>query len=106
MHEFIGRWRIQSMDTWSQEYVDLVEPGYFEFTEDNLGSFVFGVVRGWLDVRVSHRRPFLEYSWQGQSEGDEYCGRGWFEFETPDIGEGRIFLHCSDESGVKIARET
>jgi hypothetical protein len=94
------------METWGQDYVDLVEPGYFEFTEDGLGEFVFGAVRGWIDVRVSMRKPFLEYSWQGVSEGDDYCGRGWVEFPTPNNGEGRLFIHCGDESGVKIERET
>lgn len=92
------------MEAWAQDYVDLVEPGYFEFAEDNLGEFVFGALKGWLDVRVSMRRPFLEYSWQGASEGDDYCGRGWFEFPTPMKGEGRFFIHCGDESGIGIER--
>lgn len=93
------------MEAWAQDYVDLVEPGYFEFTEDNLGEFVFGALKGWLDVRVSMRRPFLEYSWQGVCEGDDHCGRGWFEFPTPMKGEGRFFIHCGDESGIRIERE-
>ena len=106
MHDFIGRWRITWMETWDQDYVDLIEPGYFEFTEDGLGSFVFGAVRGFVDVRVSTSRPYLEYSWQGVSEGDDYCGRGWFEFGTPFKGEGRLFIHCGDESGITIERQT
>ena len=93
------------METWAQDYVDLIEPGYFAFDDDGLGEFVFGAVRGWLDVRVSIREPRLEYSWQGVSEGDELCGRGWFEFETPLHGEGRLFIHCGDESGVIIGRK-
>ena len=93
------------METWPQDYVDLEEPGYFEFTKDGLGEFVFGAVRGWLDVRVSTRVPMLEYSWQGKCEGDDYCGRGIFEFPTPMQGEGHLFIHCGDESAVKIERE-
>ena len=106
MHEFVGRWKITWMEMWAQDYVDLAEPGYFKFDEDGLGEFVFGAVRGWIDVRVSMRKPFLEYSWQGVSEGDDYCGRGWFEFPTPDVGEGKLFIHCGDESAIKIERET
>ena len=106
MHEFVGRWRITEMENWAQDYVDLVEPGYFKFTEDGLGEFVFGAVRGWIDARVSTREPFLEYSWQGVSEGDDYCGRGLFEFPTPNKGEGMLFIHCSDESTITIERET
>ncbi|WP_203434317.1 hypothetical protein [Nitrosococcus halophilus] len=93
------------METWPQEYVDLEEPGYFEFTEDK-GEFVFGAMRGWLDVRVSTRVPMLEFTWQGVWERDEYCGRGIFEFPDPDHGEGMFFIHSGDESAVKIERKT
>ena len=94
------------MKTWDQDFVDLIEPGYFLFTEDGLGEFLFGAVRGWMDVRVSHRTPLLEYSWQGDDEGEDCCGRGWFEFPTPDNGEGIIFIHCGDDSEITIERET
>jgi hypothetical protein len=106
MHEFVGRWRITWMKTWDQNYVNLIEPGYFEFTADGLGEFLFGAVRGWMDVRVDSRTPYLEYSWQGECEGDDYCGRGWFEYPTPNKGEGKIFIHCGDESELTIERET
>ena len=105
MHDFKGRWRITWMETWPQDYVDLVEPGYFQFDEDNLGAFVFGAVRGWIDVRVSGKQPYLEYSWQGESEGDHYCGRGWFEFRNPNDSAGKLFIHCGDETAIKIEHE-
>ncbi len=104
MNYFLGRWKITWMDMWDQDYIDLVESGYFLFNEDNLGEFVFGAVRGWLDVRVSTRQPMLEYSWQGESEGDQLCGRGVFEFADPDHGEGIIYIHNSDESAIRIER--
>ena len=106
MHDFIGRWRIVWMENWAQEFVDLVEPRYFEFTEDHSGRFVFCAVYGFIDVRVNSQRPFLEYSWQGKDDRDDACGRGWFEFDTPSSGEGKLFIHCGDESVVKIERET
>ncbi|MEZ5570382.1 MAG: hypothetical protein R3E64_00035 [Halioglobus sp.] len=31
MHDFVGKWRIEWMETWTQEFIDLLEPGYFEF---------------------------------------------------------------------------
>lgn len=106
MHEFIGRWRIEEMETWPKEYVDLVEDGFFSFEEEEDGEFVFGALHGWLDVRVSGQEPFLEYSWQGVCEGDELCGRGWFKFDTPDTGEGMFFIHSGDESAVIISRKS
>lgn len=105
MHDFVGKWRIKWMETWGQDYVDLVEPGYFEFTEDGLGEFVFGAVKGWVDVRVSTRVPYMEFSWQGVCEGDELCGRGKIEFSTPFKGEGEIFIHNGDESAFIIERK-
>ena len=106
MHDFVGRWRIAEMETWTQEFVDLEEPGFFEFGEDGLGSFVFGTIRGVIDIRVSHREPLLEFSWLGHSEDNEICGRGTFLFSTPEEGEGTLFIHTGGQSDVSIRRET
>lgn len=103
-HEFVGKWRITWMENWDQDYVDYMEPGFFEFTPEGLGAFVFGTVQGDLDVRVSKQEPFLEFSWQGLCEGDLLCGRGKISFPTPMKGEGEIFIHCSDESRFTIER--
>lgn len=105
MHDFVGRWKITSMSNWSVEFVNMIRPGYFLFTEDGLGEFAFCAMQGWMDVRVSHRMPYLEFSWQGRSEGDDIHGRGVIEFPTPDIGEGLIFIHCGEESRFTIERE-
>lgn len=50
MHDFIGKWRITSMDLWSQDMVDMNELGNFDFYENNQGRFVFCAFEGWLDV--------------------------------------------------------
>jgi len=104
MEEFVGRWRITAMDMWDQDYVDLVEPGFFEFGSDGMGSFVFGAVRGWVDARMADRGSRLEYSWQGDCEGDDMCGRGWFELQGRGQADGMLFIHAGDESGVTIER--
>ena len=105
MHDFVGRWRIEWMETWSQDYVDLNEPGYFEFDERGLGSFVFGEFRAEMDVRVSSQEPRLEFSWLGQCRGHELCGRGICTFPTPEDGEGVFFIHCGGQSGMLLQRE-
>lgn len=48
---FLGSWRIVEMECWDREYIDLVVPGHITFAKDNLGSFQFGTVQGWLDCR-------------------------------------------------------
>lgn len=105
MHDFVGKWKITWMELWGQDYVDLEEPGYFEFEEGRFGNFVFGAMWGQVDFQVSHRTPFIEFSWQGECEGDPYCGRGFFEFPTPDQGEGVLYIHAGDKSGVRIERQ-
>ncbi|MFS1876416.1 hypothetical protein [Enterovibrio norvegicus] len=104
MHDFIGKWRIKWMSNWSQEYVDLLEPGYIEFSRDALGNFVFGAVKGHLDVRISSKEPSLEFSWQGICEGKEMSGRGKVDFLNEQLGEGELFIHNSDETDFIIER--
>ncbi len=80
-----GRWRIVEMDLWDQEAIDLVEPGFIEFAGDGTGELGFIAVRGWMDCRLGERggRASVEFSWQGDGEGDEVSGRGWSRWEMP-----------------------
>ena len=74
-----GRWRIMEMDLWDQGAIDLVVPGFIEFGDDGTGEFGFIAVQGWMDCRPGERdgRGSVEFSWQGDDEGDEVSGRGW-----------------------------
>jgi len=104
MNEFIGKWRITHMDTWSQEMVDCVENGYFEFLEGDKGKFIFCVVEGDMDVAVNTRMPELEFSWEGTDDTRAVSGRGKIEFPTPFEGEGIIYIHNGDSSTFTIKR--
>lgn len=102
MNKFSGRWRIKWMETWDQDFVDLVEPGYFRFDEDDLGFFVFGAVEGQIDFRVSEDGERVDFSWSGNDDGREKSGRGWFRLLSSRVAKGEFFIHCGDESGVEI----
>ncbi|REL28216.1 hypothetical protein DXX93_17675 [Thalassotalea euphylliae] len=104
MHDFVGKWRITEMELWSQDMVDMNEQGHFDFYQDNQGRFAFCAVEGWLDVRVSHRIPEMEFSWEGTDADHRVSGRGKIEFETPFVGYGKLFIHNGDESEFKIER--
>lgn len=104
MNHFTGKWRITWIDPWPQKEADPDEPGYFEFSDDNLGEFAVGSLRGRLDVRVSRDRPTLVFTWQGECSSDKFFGRGQFKFPDPDYGEGTLYVHCGDEKAVKIER--
>ena len=76
-----GRWRIVGMSGWDRDTVDLVEPGFIEFTEDGTGEFAFIAVRGRLDYQVS--------------------GRGWASLVDDAIVEGHLFFHMGDDSSFQ-----
>jgi hypothetical protein len=105
-NEFLGHWKIVQMDTWAQDYVDLVVPGHVTFEDDGLGEFQFGTVVGWLDCRFNRDdrdRPLVEFSWDGRSDSDPGCGRGWARIEDGKL-MGHLFIHCSDDSAFVAER--
>ena len=108
MTSLIGRWRIVEMDLWDQDAVDLVEPGFIEFGRDGTGRFGFVVVRGWMDCRTSKRdgRLVVEFSWEGDDEGDQISGRGWAARGEGGLLIGHLFIHQGDDSGFRATRFT
>jgi hypothetical protein len=98
-----GRWRIVGMDLWDQDAIDLVGPGFIEFSEDGTGGFGFIAVQGSMDCRTSRRdgRPFVEFTWMGHDEGDEVFGRGWVALGHDDALTGHLFFHQGDDSGFR-----
>ena len=104
---FQGRWRIRHMETWPDDYLDLVQPAHITFGEGEEGELLFGTVRGWLDVRYGTRasEPCAEFSWEGISDTDRACGRGWAVLTGARRIEGHVFIHCSDDSGLVAERE-
>ena len=103
-----GRWLIESMDQWGKKYTDVEVPGYFDFADNNLGSFHFGYVQGDLDYRLSQRdgKPVVEFSFEGGdgADGSPCSGRGWMALDDDDTLVGMLFFHCGDESGIELSR--
>jgi hypothetical protein len=56
---------------------------------------VFGTVKGRLDVRYGSRdgSACAEFSWEGFSDADPACGRGWAALGTAGRLVGHIFIH-------------
>ncbi|HEX5119451.1 MAG TPA: hypothetical protein VFW65_30035 [Pseudonocardiaceae bacterium] len=100
MTRLTGRWRIVEMSNWDRDAIDLVEPGFIEFTKDRTGEFGFIAVRGWLDCRQVQRdgRPGVEFTWEGVDEGDQVSGRGWAILVDDQTIEGHLFFHLGDDS--------
>ncbi|MFI8411056.1 hypothetical protein ACIGB6_00975 [Paeniglutamicibacter gangotriensis] len=98
--QLTGRWRITEMDEWDSDAIDMVQPGFIEFSEDRHGEFGFIVVRGWMDCRRFERNgePGVEFSWTGDDEGDETSGRGWAVLVDDETVVGHIFFHLGMDS--------
>ena len=93
------------MEQWDRDYIDLIVPGYFEFGADGLGSFQFGTVGGELDCRLAaeHQKSRIEFSWLGQIDNDDGCGRGWAELSGGEL-HGHLFMHMGDDSWFKAKK--
>jgi len=79
----VGRWRIETMDLWDRDAINLVESGFIELDADGTGQFGFIAVR----------------SWQGGDEGDDVCGHGWAALTDDGTLNGHLFFHLGDDSG-------
>jgi hypothetical protein len=99
-------WRIVEMELWDRGGLDLVSPAYVEFGADETGRFAFIAVEASMDWRDSPRgdQPGVEFSWEGNDEGDPVSGRGWAVLADDEVLRGRIYFHFGDDSGFQAAR--
>ena len=95
------------MDLWDREAIDLVGPAFIKFNADGTGDFRFIAVDGYLDCRHAKRRepPRVDFTWEGNDEGDQASGRGWAQLETDGSLRGHIFFHAGDDSGFRAILE-
>lgn len=101
--QLAGRWRITDMEEWDRDAIDLVGPAFIEFTDGDSGQFSFIVVRGWMDCRAIERdgRPGVEFSWDGDDDGDRANGRGWALLMHDRTLEGHIYFHQGMDSAFQ-----
>lgn len=101
----VGRWRIEAMEVWGKDAIDLMGPGYIEFDKRG-GSLRFIAIEGGLDCRYAETegRPSVEFSWSGSDDRDDACGRGRARLESDGTLVGRIFIHCGDDSSFTATR--
>jgi hypothetical protein len=99
---FRGRWRITETEVWERDALDLVVPAHITFDAEGLGHFRMIAVQGELDCRFEGDR--VEFSWNGDDEGDATSGRGWAVITKGGALEGRIYFHRGDDSGFVAKR--
>jgi hypothetical protein len=102
--EYLGRWRIDEMEQWDKDYIDLVVPGYILIEKEN-GYFQFGTVEGSIDCRIEKygETERMEFSWEGSDENDPICGRGWAMTNGKKL-HGKLYIHFGDDSWFKATK--
>ena len=103
---YVGRWRITEMEQWDKDYIDMLVPGHLTIGDDGMGSLQFGVVKAEVDCRVESLggAERLEFSFEGEDEGDPVCGRAWAQV-TDRTMSGRIYFHMGDDSGFTASKK-
>ncbi len=99
-------WRIVEMDLWDIDAIDLLGPAFIELRADRTGSFRFIAVQGWMDCQDGQRdgRRCVEFTWDGDDDGDRASGRGWAVPEQDGSLRGHIYFHLGDDSGFRAIR--
>jgi len=81
-------------------------PGHITIQANGGGSLQFGAIDAEIDSRVevlggSER---LEFSFEGEDEGDPVCGRAWAKIKGREM-TGRIYFHMGDDSGFTASKQ-
>jgi len=78
-----------------------------EFDDRGLGCFGFIAMEGDLDCRYADvdGRARVDFTWEGDDEGDARSGRGWAQLERDGSLRGHFFFHAGDDSGFLAVRD-
>jgi hypothetical protein len=103
-----GDWRITSTELWDGDALDLVQPAFLRFEEEHMGRLGMIAISGGLHCYYSERdgKAVVEFTWEGDDDGDARSGRGWAALDPDGVLRGRFFIHLGDDSAFDAARPT
>jgi hypothetical protein len=103
---YTGRWRIDEMEMWDKDYIDLIVPGHLTINNNGTGSIQFGALEADVDCKVElvNGVERLDFSFEGADEGDPVYGRGWAQVVGGSM-TGRIYFHLGDDSAFTATRQ-
>lgn len=96
MENLIGKWFIQKMELWNEDYINMEIRGFIEIEDNDSGKMQFGAVTLFLDYR-KNKSDEIDFSFEGSDDGMPVCGRGWGSIKSNTM-QGKIFFHKGDES--------
>ena len=93
------------MELWNQEDLDLLGQAHLTLDRSGQGSMRFLAIEASVDYRPEVRDglPAVEFSFDGNDEGDRISGRGWAVLAEHTL-RGRLFIHDGDESAFSAKR--
>lgn len=102
----LGAWRITKTELWDQEALDLIEEACLHFGKAHLGELAMIAMRAGIDYRLETRdgKQRVEFSFDGDDDGDPCSGRGWAMLDDDDVLRGRLYIHRGDESAFEAVR--
>lgn len=104
--EFVGKWHIDEMEEWNEDYFNMEVQAYIEIEPNNMGHFQFGLVCGQIDgevVQYPDGKRF-EFTWDGNDECDPAQGSGWIKLMDANTIEGKFKFHLGDSSTFSAKR--
>ncbi len=93
------------MDHWDVDAIERMGPASIEFEPTGGGHLRFIAVEGLIDWRggMDDGQARVEFTWEGDDDGDRVSGRGWVEIVGDDL-RGRVFFHRGDVSRFRAIR--
>lgn len=87
------------MALWDRADLDLLGPAYLTLDRRGQGTMRFLAIEAGVDYRPAVRdaQPAIEFSFEGNDEGDRISGRAWVEL-TSDTLRGHVYFHDGDDS--------
>ena len=103
---YVGKWRIDELELWVKNFINLVVPGHVTIRKDATGTFQFCAVQGEMDFRNQEVKGIerLLFSWQGNDDYDETMGMGWLEVDGKRMN-GWIQFYKVNDSGFTATME-
>lgn len=91
-----GKWRIISMAMWNKDFLDMIEPAYISFNDQDAGTLIFGCISAQLTCSLT--TTDADFTFEGQDEMETTSGEGWAELQPDGTIEGEITFQNGDES--------
>lgn len=98
----IGKWRLVATESWTQKFIDLIEPGFIELKANGRGTMVFGTANLALDWKTGEDDK-LEFTFEVLDGIDGVSGKGCVLVSDEQMF-GEIKTHLGNRYALRAQR--